>query len=98
MLLYKNTFDNVMTIGFDFPTEDQYYANENEAIVADGITRDPIGISDFSKCTKQEFLEKYPKPSGAELATKEVCNTFSNAIGSLVDRLIEANRSVKRLN
>ena len=62
MLLYKNTFDNVMTIGFDFPTEDQYYANENEAIVADGITRDPIGISDFSKCTKQEFLEKYPRP------------------------------------
>lgn len=98
MLLYKNTFDNVMTIGFDFPTEDQYYANENEAIVADGITRDPIGISDFSKCTKQEFLEKYPRPSGAELATKEVCNTFSNATGSLVDRLIEANRSVKRLN
>ena len=90
MLLYKNTFDNVMTIGFDFPTEDQYYANENEAIVADGITRDPIGISDFSKCTKQEFLEKYPRPSGAELATKEVCNTFSNATGSLVDRLIEA--------
>ena len=98
MLLYKNTFDNVMTIGFDFPTEDQYYANENEAIVADGITRDPIGISDFSKCTKQEFLEKYPRPSGAELASKEVCSTFSNTIGSLVDRLIEANRSVKRLN
>ena len=98
MLVYKKTFDNVMTIGFDFPIEDQYYANENVAIVADGITRDPIGISDFSKCTKQEFLEKYPRPSGAELAAKEVCSTFSNATGSLVDRLIEANKSVKRLN
>lgn len=98
MLIYKNTFDNIMTVGFNFPIEDQYYANDNEAIVADGITRDPIGISDFSKCTKHEFLEKYPRPSGAELAAKEVCSTFSNATGSLVDRLIEANRSVKRLN
>ena len=44
-----DTFDNVMTIGFDFPIEDQYYANDTEAIVADGITRDPIGISDFCK-------------------------------------------------
>ena len=98
MLIYKNTFDNIMTVGFNFPIEDQYYANDNEAIVADGITRDPIGISDFSKCTKQEFLEKYPRPSGAELAAKEVCSTFSNATGSLDDRLIEANKSVKRLN
>lgn len=98
MLVYKNTFDKVMTVGFNFPIEDQFYACDNEAIVADGITRDPIGISDFSKCTKEEFLEKYPRPSGAELAAKEVCSTFSNATGSLVNRLIEANRSVKRLN
>lgn len=98
MLVYKKTFDNVMTIGFDFPIEDQYYANENVAIVADGITRDPIGMSDFSKFTKKDFIEKYPRPSGAELAAKEVCSSFSNTTGSLVDRLIEANRSVKRLN
>lgn len=98
MLIYKNTFDNIMTVGLDFPIEDQYYANDTEAIVADGITRDPIGISDFSNFTKKEFLENYPRPSGAELAAKEVCSTFSNANGSLVDRLIEANKSVKRLN
>ncbi len=98
MLIYKNTFDNIMTVGFNFPIEDQYYANDNEAIVADGITRDPIGISDFSKCTKEKFLEKYPRPSGAELAAKEVCSTFSNITGSLVERLVEANRSVRRLN
>ena len=67
MIIYKNTFDNTMTVGLNFPIEDQYYANNNEAIVADGITRDPIGISDFSKCTKEEFLKKYPRPSGAEL-------------------------------
>ena len=98
MLVYKNTFDDIMTAGFDFPIEDQYYENEHEAIVADGITRDPIGISDFSKFTKKDFIEKYPRPSGAELAAKEVCSSFSNTTGSLVDRLIEANRSVKRLN
>ena len=49
MLIYKNTFDNVMTIGFDFPIEDQYYANDTEAIVADGITRDPQVLVIFTK-------------------------------------------------
>lgn len=98
MLIYKNTFDNIITVGFDFPIEDQFYANDIEAIVADGITRDPIGISDFSKCTKKEFLEKYPRPSGAELAAKVVCETFSKTTGSLVDRLIKSNENVKKLN
>ena len=98
MLVYTNTFENIKTKGINFPVEDQYYANDNEAIVADGITRDPIGISDFSKTTKREFLEKYPRPSGAELAAKEICSTFPETKGSLVDRLIETNKSVKRLN
>lgn len=98
MLIYKNTFDNIMTVGFNFPIEDQYYANDNEAIVADGITRDPEGISDFSKCTKQEFLEKYPRPSGAELAAKKVCESFSKSNGTLKERLIIANEDVKELN
>lgn len=98
MLVYTNTFENIKTKGINFPVEDQYYASDNEAIVADGITRDPIGISDFSKTTKREFLEKYPRPSGAELAAKEICRTFPETKGSLVDRLIETNKSVKRLN
>ena len=98
MLVYTNTFENIKTKGINFPIEDQYYASDNEAIVADGITRDPIGISDFSKTTKREFLEKYPRPSGAELAAKEICSTFPETKGSLVDRLIETNKSVKRLN
>ena len=98
MLIYKNTFENIMTVGFDFPVEDQYYVNENVAIVADGITRDPIGISDFSKCSKKDFLEKYPRPSGAELAVNDICETFSKTNGSLVNRLIESNKSVRKLN
>ena len=35
MLIYKNTFDNVKTGAFEFPVEDQFYATETEAIVAD---------------------------------------------------------------
>ena len=98
MLIYKNTFDNIKTMGFNFPVEDQYYANDNEAIVADGITRDPIGISDFSKCTAKDFLDKYPRPSGAELASKKICESFSKSSGSLRERLVIANKDVEDLN
>ena len=98
MLIYKKTFDSTMNKGFNFPIEDQFYANDNEAIVADGITRDPIGISDFSKCTLKEFMEKYPNPSGAFLAAKEICKSFYETSGSLVDRLIKANDSIRKLN
>lgn len=98
MLVYKNTFDNTKTLNCNFPIEDQFYASENEAIVADGITRDPIGISDLSTCSVQEFLKKYPKPSGAELAAKVICDTFSKTDGSLMDKLIKCNENVKELN
>ena len=98
MLIYKNTFDNIKSIGIDFPTEDQYYASDNEAVVADGITRDPIGISDLSKCSIKEFVDNYPRPSGAELAAREVCDSFSHSSGSLKERLIIANKDVKELN
>lgn len=98
MLIYKNTFENVRTINFDFPIEDQFYASDKEVIIADGITRDPIGISDLSKCSAKEFLEKYPRPSGAYLAAKEICDTFSKTDGSLKDRLVLCNKDVKKLN
>ncbi len=98
MLVYKNTFDNTKTLNCNFPIEDQFYASENEAIVADGITRDPIGISDLSTCSVQEFLKKYPRPSGAELAAKVICDTFSKTDGSLMDKLIKCNENVKELN
>ena len=98
MLIYKNTFDNIKTSNFEFPIEDQFYATETEAIVADGITRDPIGVSDLSVCSNEEFLEKYPKPSGAELAAKTICDTFSKTNGSLMEKLIKCNESVRKLN
>ena len=94
MLIYKNTFDNVKTIGFNFPVEDQYYADETTAIVADGITRDPIGIADFSSASSKQFVEKYPRPSGAYLAAKEICDTFSKEDGTLKEKLIKSGANV----
>lgn len=38
MLIYKNTFDNMKTLSYNFPIEDQFYASETETIIADGIT------------------------------------------------------------
>lgn len=98
MLVYKNTFDNIMTLNCNFPVEDYCYASENEAIVADGITRDPIEISDLSTCSPKDFLERYPRPSGAELAAKLICETFSKTNGSLMDKLIKCNENVRELN
>ncbi len=98
MLVYKKTFENVKTLHCDFPVEDQFYADQNRAIVADGITRDPIGSLDFRDYTKKDFLEKYPRPSGAELAAKEIVCAFSKARGSLRERLIACNEKVKLLN
>lgn len=98
MIIYKNTFENIKTIGHQFPLEDQFYAQNNEAIIADGITRDPIGISDLSKCPFSLLLEKYPRPSGAELAAQTIVKAFSQSAGSLKERLIYCNEQVKQLN
>lgn len=98
MLLYKNTFQNIKRLNCDFPIEDQFYADDNIAIIADGITRDPIGISDFSKYTKQEWLYKYPRPSGATLAAKVCCDEFKKATGTLKDKLIKSNKQIKKIN
>ena len=98
MLIYKNTFNNLKTNNCNFPVEDQYYANNTEAIIADGITRDPIGIKDLKSCSIDEMIVKYPRPSGAELAAKEIVKTFPNTTGLLKERLIKCNEKVKLLN
>lgn len=98
MLIYKNTFENIKTINCQFPIEDCFYTTDNEAIVADGITRDPIGISDLSSCSFKEMLDKYPRPSGAFLAAKEIVDEFSRSSGNLKERLICCNEKVKLLN
>ncbi len=98
MLLYKNTFENIKKMNCNFPIEDQFYATETEAIIADGISRDPIGVFDFATCSFEQRLEKYPRPSGAEMAAKEICNTFCKSTGTLKERLKICNINVKKLN
>ena len=70
MIVYRKTFENVKKSNINFPVEDQYYTSDNEAIVADGITRDPEGVDDISSCPLTTYIERYPKPSGAELVAK----------------------------
>lgn len=57
MLVYKSTFDNIKNVDGNFPIEDQYFASSDEAIVADGITRDPIGCSDLASISQEEFVK-----------------------------------------
>lgn len=99
MIIYKKTFENIKTLDCNFPIEDQYYANDIIAVVADGITRDPIGVGDSSMYLYEELLRRYPRPSGAELAAKVVIDAFKeNSKSSLRERLIRANQKVKDLN
>lgn len=65
----------------DLPEEDSFkYLKENNKIflvVADGITRDPIGmevIPDFLDAEgMKEFLKKYPRPSPAKTVAEIFC-------------------------
>ena len=101
-IFYKNTFDNILTEKYDknFPREDQYFADEKVAVIADGITRDPVGI-DFEQAAKnfQEAVKHYPRPSGAMLAAKEVTTTFENDFnGNLKETMVLANENIRKLN
>lgn len=101
-IIYQNTFDNILTKQYDpnFPKEDQYYGCESFAVVADGVTRDPIGIT-LEEAYKNQALaiKNYPRPSGAELAAKEVISTFKkNFNGNLKETLILANQAIQKLN
>ncbi len=99
MLIYKNTFEDESVKGYNYPIEDQYYAEDTIAVIADGITRDPDGVTDISEYSFLELLQRYPRPSGGELAAKEIIHTFRNSSSrSLKERLIECNRAVKKLN
>lgn len=44
------------------------------------------------------MLEKYPRPSGAEIAAKEICNTFYKSTGTLIEKLKNCNNNIKKLN
>jgi serine/threonine protein phosphatase PrpC len=101
MLIYKNTFENTRTKNHVFPIEDQYYTDNNLAVVADGITRDPVGVYDLSSVSFNEMLDKYPRPSGAEMAAMAITDAFKESKDkeqSLLDMLKLANENVGKLN
>lgn len=98
MLIYQNTFENTKTLNCNFPVEDQCYATDEEAIVADGITRDPVGISDLNSISFTEMLKLYPRPSGGELAAKTITEVFKESKGTIKERLIACNNAIKKLN
>lgn len=98
MIIYENTFENIKTINCNFPIEDKLFSKNTLAVVADGITRDPIGIDDLSKISFVEMKKKYPRPSGAELAAIEIVNSFRNFCGIPSEQLKLSNQRVKDLN
>ena len=105
MILYNKTFDNIKTIGFNFPIEDAYFCKGNFAVVADGITRDFTGYKNTRGVSPLELATHYPNPSGAEYASKEICKSFENDYNKIINNelslkgaFINANKKVKELN
>ncbi len=96
------------------PEEDsfQYLKTNNKVIVAvaDGITRDPIGVKDYpsvnNKKATKAALDKYPNPSPARYAADEFCNSFTKFLKkdnkthetSLLNAFKFANGKINNLN
>ncbi|MDO8460431.1 MAG: hypothetical protein Q7S74_04940 [Nanoarchaeota archaeon] len=73
-------------------------------VVADGVARDPIGVSEFPDNSDKEamskLMESYPRPSPAKKASDTFCNTFIKYDKKLVilDIFKECNNQIKKLN
>lgn len=87
------------------PLEDAYKIKHNAFCVADGITRDPVGSSDFTAATKEELLRAYPNPSPATEAADRAAGTFVNylsasapSVDAARQAMLAANKSVEELN
>ena len=98
MLVYKKTFKNILFKDNNIPIEDHFFASQNEAIVADGVTRDFVGLDDYTNIPYEERLKHYPNPSGADIASIEACLTFAKTEGNLEEKLTKCNKAIKRLN
>ncbi|MBU1916321.1 protein phosphatase 2C domain-containing protein, partial [Patescibacteria group bacterium] len=62
------------------PPEDAYKYLSSDAVVADGVTREPLPIRDRRKLTFEQATKGYPNPSGARLAADLFCETFVRRI------------------
>lgn len=94
---------------FNHPQEDsfKFAQSKNETIVAvaDGITRDPIGITNFpEKQTNEEIKElskRYPRPSPAKKAADLFCNSIIKKLKSpsqIEQAVAYANNQISQLN
>jgi len=97
MIIYEKVFPKVNGDGL-FPKEDFYYIGNNKAIIADGITRDPIGILNLEEING-EISKFYPRPSGAAIAANTVVETLKNTKTlTLLEMYRKANKKVKEIN
>lgn len=107
-LIFAFTKHNPKYTHFNHPEEDSFdYLIEKDKIivaVADGITRDPIGIKDFpenpDKETIKKLMESYPKPSPAKKAADTFCKTFLKSKNSekILEIFKEGNNQIKKIN
>jgi len=81
------------------PQEDYQKMRVNTFCVADGITRDPLKIIDFTGHTKEELLASYPNPSSASKAAHLACDAFiANADKGAKQAMVLANQEIANLN
>jgi serine/threonine protein phosphatase PrpC len=70
------TFIDDHRFGDLHPQEDALLVDNNVFAVADGITRDPLGVTDFTGLSKEEALQTYPNPSPAKFAADAFVDGF----------------------
>ncbi len=96
------------------PVEDSFKINNTKTLkiitVADGITRDPIGVphlpSPHQLLAEIEFVEKYPRPSPAKITADTFCKSFISYLKKQKNGSVEmisnafslANLKIKNLN
>ena len=87
------------------PREDALAVGQDAIAVADGITRDPPGVPDFSGLAIEKILKYYPTISGGALAAQLFCHRFIKHFNTAPtdERHVEkafsaANQAIAELN
>lgn len=97
IVMYAKTFSKKGQ--WTFPLEDRFYASQDIAVVADGITRDSIGCPNLATASAEEIYRNYPNPSPAACAAEAVCTTFRKNRNLDLGNLMElANENIKAIN
>ncbi|MEO6729128.1 MAG: hypothetical protein ABIM99_04360 [Candidatus Dojkabacteria bacterium] len=86
--------------------EDSILHDGNIFAIADGITRDPVGFSDFTNLTEEQIVNSYPKPSPAKIASDTFTKNFVESLkqrtelnlDNLESSFILGNTKIKELN